>query len=299
MKTQTLKPGLLVALSVRMSGGITYDRVDISEVSEGGTLIRKWQTTSTIIDQAEYEAAGKRRDDIRGIIKKCCLQTAFGLICTLDKQPQLEAAIDQARAEAAGWNATASYNKIAVDVLPAIIARDSEAAAKAITSEVRDLLQEMRTAVQAAAPDEIKKACTKAKAIGQMLSESLQEDVDKAIAQARSIARRIVQRVEKEGAKAAEVLAECNTAAIDQARFTFLQLAPEDAPALDSGDTMPAADPQQFADLDTGLEGLLFAPMPEQAPEAPILDDGEQDAPELDYGMEDEVMAIDADEEAA
>jgi hypothetical protein len=192
----------------------------------------------------------------------------------MDREAELMQAIEEARAGAAAWNANAVYNKITIDVLPAVIAEDNAAAARAIAAEVRDLMKEMRETIGTADPKMIRDTCDRARSISQMLSPELEEKVSAAIKQARSIARKIVKRVEKAGENAQQVIAECNTAAIDQARYAFLDLAPEtDAPA--TAETMPAADLQRFADLDDsgGLEGLLFGNMDGTA--APELDDAE------------------------
>ena len=271
---QTIKPGILVGLSAKLAGGIKYARVDIAQEQHGQTRVAKWETTSTVIDQDEYTRAVKERGRVRNLVSGVCLRTAFGLICPPGREEALETAIRDASDSADAWNAQSTHNKISLYVLTGQIAKDDESAARAITREVRDLLQEMRSAVDAADPARIREACTAARGIGQMLSPELEESVSKAVASARSIARKIVKRVETAGESAAAVLAEINTAAIDQARFAFLDLAPQ-TPAELAAPQTPPADAARDLD-DTGLEVLLFAGLNQFS--AAELDDAEEEA---------------------
>lgn len=276
MKKTVLSPGLLVGLSVKTRGGIEYKRQEISATQEDKTVIKRWETTSTVIDQPEYNAAQKERNRLRGLVTAVCIPTDFGCpLCPAEKESELEAAIKEAQDGASTWNAAAKYTQIHVYAIPAVIAKDSALAAEAIAAQMRELLTEARQAIQAAQPKAIKEACRKIRNMGAMLSPDLQEKTDKALKNARSIARKLVKRVEKAGESAAAVLEDINTQDLDQARYLFLDLAPLPDGEQNPEDMMPAADVQRFDGLFGGL--LDGIEIPEIADEPAELDDADEE----------------------
>ena len=102
-------------------------------------------------------------------------------------------------------------------------------------------------------PAAIREAATKAKNLGAMLSAEVSGKVSAAIIEARAAAREITKRVEKAGESAAIVVAELQTARIDGARFTFLDLDENrdeiepQAPAARGIDYEPAPPAQTYA----------------------------------------------------
>jgi len=60
---QTLRPGLLVSLSVRSRGGRHYEKVELEDTTntETGEERSRWETTRMIADPAEYAKATRVR----------------------------------------------------------------------------------------------------------------------------------------------------------------------------------------------------------------------------------------------
>lgn len=264
MKTAILKPGYLVSLKTALRGGVTYARVDIERdhTTEEGARVAEWQTKRRIADAAEYEAASVARSKARSLVVSQCCASSFGLLCPLANEEALNDAVTAARAVAQLHNASAASTFVDVYVLAGRIAQDSEEAERALSAELRELLDAMQAGIKAADPEAIRAAANKARALGGMLSDGVASRVSDAVTEARKAARDIVRRVEKAGETAAAVAAECSTARIEAARFAFLDLdgaatiAPE-APAARGLDL----EPERFPDAPEGGGGLLAAPM--------------------------------------
>lgn len=231
MKTSVIKPGYLVSLKTSLRGGVNYKRVDLEQdhTTEDGARLARWETAREIPDPAEFEAATIARGASRLAITRVCCATAFGLLCPSIKEGELFDAIAEARAIADKHNAGARLTHIDVYTLVGRVAQDDAEAARAIGAEVRELLDAMRAGIADADPGAIREAANKAKNLGAMLSADVAGQVTAAIVEARAAAREITKRVEKAGETAAAVVAELQTARIDGARFTFLDLDTEAA----------------------------------------------------------------------
>jgi hypothetical protein len=238
MKTQIIKPGLLVVLKSTVAGGVSYKRVDL----ENDANRSRWETTRIVDDPQEHDRATKARSKASAEIRAVCSATAFGLLCPEDREKDLDGAIARARAIVDEHNQSATFTRIAIYALKGRIASTDEEAARAIGEEVRSLVDAMGVGIDKLDPEAIREAATKAKALTAMLDDSQVEKVSEAIKQARSAARAIVKRVEKEGEAAAVVLADIQRGAIEKARMAFLDL--DDAPARE--ESMPHVDVQRF-----------------------------------------------------
>lgn len=253
MRVSILKPGLLIALSVRVNGGVQYRRNEIEpERADGeGGRVAKWETEKYIANAEEYERATQARSKARSLVSSVCAHSAFGMLCPQDREAQLREAVDEARRVAAAFNATAAGSRVEVFVLVGRIAQTDEEAARALGAEVRDLLTAMAEGVKAADPEQIREAATKAKQLGAMLSEGVAGKVTAAVDEARKAAREIVRRIETKGEESAKVVAELKLRALEEARFAFLDLdeAPQAAPAAIEGRSldMEAAAPVSAA----------------------------------------------------
>lgn len=245
MKTAVIRPGLLVSLRTTIKGGVSYSRIDkeTERVTEDGELVARWETTKTIPDPKEYEAAIAARSKARAAVTSVCCPSVFGLLCPSDAAGKLDEAVTKARAIAAVHNGAAVLSQVEVFVLVGRVAADDAEAARAIGAEVRDLLEQMQTGIKAADPEMIRDAANKARAIGSMLSDNVSEKVSSAIEEARRAAREIVRRVEKSGEQAAAVVSELKMRAIESARMAFLDLDEE-------GKVTQAAPAPRSLDLD-------------------------------------------------
>jgi hypothetical protein len=99
MTVTTLRPGLLVSLNTRVQGNVSYRKAIIEEehITDEGTQMARWETERTVLDPAEAETAKKVRGKARSLITGVCAASAFGLLCRLDRQGDLEDAIAEAR----------------------------------------------------------------------------------------------------------------------------------------------------------------------------------------------------------
>lgn len=226
MFATTLRPGILVSLSTSINGGADYQRLEIEpdHTTEAGARRARWETTREIRDPEDYARAIIARGKARSIITGVCCASKFGLLCPTEREADLDDALRRAREVVDAHNKAATSTNVEVYVMAGRVAQDDVEAARAISSEVRDLLAAMESGIEAANPEAIREAANKARAVGQMLAPAAQAKVSEAIQQARSAAREIVRRVEKAGETAADVVAELNVDKIRAGRFAFLDI---------------------------------------------------------------------------
>lgn len=248
-KARAIKPGIIVALSTRIRGGVTYTRVDLERAreTEDGTQRERWETTKVVEDAEELARATKVRGLISTVIRRLCIETAFGLICPEANEPALDEAIKRARVIAAEHNGTATRSQVSVYVLKGRIASTDEEAARAIGEEVKTLIDAMSSGIDAMDPKAIRDAADRARKIGAVLDASQEIAVSEAIKQARKAARTIVSRVEKKLEDSAVVLKDIQRGAIEKARLAFLDLDPIQAVSTEA---LPAVDVSRLAELD-------------------------------------------------
>lgn len=244
-----IRPGILVSLKTSVRGGVSYSRNEIEKAhTEEGTSEEraKWETERVIADAEEYKKALEVRGQARNLVHGKCSATSFGLICRLDGEAQLDEGIMKARALVDAFNASSTHSHLSVFVIKGRIASTDEEAARAIGSEVAELVQSMSAAVDALDPEAIRVACNKARAVSELLSEEQQAKVGDAIKQARSAARTIVSRIQKKGEDAAVVALDIQRGAIEKARIAFLDM---DGDMVTEGAALPQAQTRAL-DLD-------------------------------------------------
>ena len=221
----TLRPGLLVSMQTSIKGNTHYRTEEIEREHETGSGLRaRWETTKTIADKAEHEEAIKQRTKIRGLILKVCTQSAFGLLCPNDREAELREAIRQARKLTDEFNSTAQVSRMSVNVIFGRIAQDDVEAVRAISSEVRGLMEDMRAGVKAMDVKAIRDAAAKATEVGKMLTPEANERTTVAIKAARAAATKI----RKAGEVAAVEIDRQTLRKIDMARVAFLDIDIED-----------------------------------------------------------------------
>jgi hypothetical protein len=193
LQTSTLRPGLLVSLSTPVRGNARYDKVDLEQENiEEGAAKARWETTRTVADPLEFERGKKARHKAAGLIRSRCALSAFGLLCPESNADDLAAAIKEAQAVVAEFNASATLSRLHLYVITGRIAQDDVEAVRAINSEVRDLMDAMAVGVEKIDAKAIREAAAKARSIGNMLSPDAQARVQIAIEAARSAAKKIV-----------------------------------------------------------------------------------------------------------
>ncbi len=230
MNYNTLRPGLLVSLSARISGNVKYESrdIEVDHLTEDGTKLAVWETQRTTLDPAEHEESIKVRGKARSLITGCCAMTSFGLLCPESNADELDSAFREAKKIADEFNARARLTRVNVYCIVGRVAADDMQAVSAINSEVRNLLDDMESGVRNLDAGAIREAANKARNIGSMLTPDAAKRVQSAIESARLCARKIV----KSGEQAAGVIDNRALAAITDSRTMFLDL--DDAMEVES-----------------------------------------------------------------
>jgi len=268
--TRTLRPGYLVSLRTTIQGGPKYQHSPIEHITgENGVDVAKWDTVRQIEDKEEYEAAIKVRSQCRGAVIRTCATSDFGLLCPVGKADQLLAGIAEASVLAKAFNETAKTCRVNVYVITGRIADNDQEAMRAIGAEVRGLLSDMQCGIRDADVKAIRDAADKARQLGAVLDDNASAVVNTAIEQAREAAREIVKRVGKAGEQAAVVISQIRTDAIENARFSFLDLdegqstsVPVAARALDLAAPVPVIEAASILPVQEAPVTGLFASAP-------------------------------------
>jgi len=257
LNASTLRPGLLVSLKTSLRGNINYQtqELETDHTTETGQRRARWETTRTVYDPAEHEAAVKARGKARSLLTSVCAQSAFGLLCREDRAADLERAVSDAREVVEAFNRSARLTTIGLYVIVGRVAADDVEAVRAINSEVRDLVQDMEAGIKSLDVKAVRDAANKARSIGQMLTPEAQASVQEAIEAARTVARAIV----KAGETAAAEIDERALATLAEARTAFLDL--DDMPGVERGIIEPVAEARAIdLDLFSDPEPTAYAP---------------------------------------
>lgn len=269
MKTSLIRPGMLIGLKTAIRGGVTYQKVDLdpAHTVDGGGQVARWETTREIADAAEYERAVQTRGRVRNLIVRECCNTSFGLLCPNAREPDLIEAINAASVIVDAFNKEALHTMIDFRLIVGRVANDDEQAARAIGSEVRDLIATMEASIKAADPSAIRAAANTARTLAGMLSQSAEVKVNEAIDEARAAAREIVKRVQKAGEVAATVVDELTMTKLQEARFAVLDLADDDSePVQDAPSAAPPPPSIDFAPIDEQGAGIASSPVVANVP---------------------------------
>lgn len=247
MRARLIKPCYLVSLKSTITGGVSYQRVDLDKDESGGTETLRWETTRVIDDKAEHERATQVRNKATGVIRRVCYLTSFGLICPLDKGEEFDEAVKEARRIEDEFNQGAVHSRVSVYILKGQIASSDEEAARALAAEVTSLIAEMQRGIEQLDVEGVRTAARKAREMAATFDEEQSRVLNEAIVQARKAASTILRRVEKKGEKADVVLSEIKRNELDKARAAFLDYSEQTQPETDA---VPAVQKQRFADLD-------------------------------------------------
>jgi hypothetical protein len=199
MQTSTLRPGLLVSLKTSMRGNVNYIRrdLDIGKKQKDGSLQTRWETERTIADPKEHKRASEARSKATWPIRKVCTASAFGLLCPEKNATLLAEAIEEARQICKDFNDSAKLSRVSVYVLTARVAENDREAIRGINSEIRDLMRDMTEGLKNLDATAVRAAASKAKNMGQMLSDDASKRVQLAVDAARSAAKQIVKAGEQ------------------------------------------------------------------------------------------------------
>jgi hypothetical protein len=219
---QTLRPGLLVNMFTKVDGNVTYHNIDRDVMRLDKTEVTDIHTRKQVSDVEEQEAAIKQRTKIRGLILSVCVSTAFSnmLLCPNTKEAELREAIAEARRLADEFNATARTTRISFYCITGRIAQDDVETVRAITGEIRQLMDNMQAGVKALDVKVIREAANKATETGKMLTPEAGSRLEAAIKASREAARKIA----KAGEQAAKEVDRQALRKIKLARNAFLDL---------------------------------------------------------------------------
>lgn len=252
-----IRPGILVALRTRVTGGVEYRREDLGEPGEtakadegfsDAAFVERWETTRIVENVEEYDRAKACRGAAQAAIGRVCVRTDFGLLCLASREAELDAAIAAAQSLAREHNRTACCTVVEIYALKGRVAETDDEAARGIASEVRSLLDQMDAGVAAGDPKAVREAAGRAKKLAQLLDETTSGRVSDAVAEAREAARVITKRVVDGEEALAAVLADIKSDAREAARFAFLDVEPAAEIAEPAGFTTPEMDATEAQD---------------------------------------------------
>lgn len=253
LDSTTLLPGFLIGLKTSVTGNVKYNKqvIEAEHRIRSGAAKATWQTERTIADPEEHKKASQTRMKVRGIITTVCAKSAFGLLCPANQLDKLELAVREGQSVAATFNRTARLSHVSVYVMKGEIAQDDVEAARAIKSEVRELLKSMSEGVKNLDPAVIRKAANQARNLGSMLSPEAAEKVKGAMAVARKAARKITKAAEGAAVEidreALQSIARARTAFLDinddETLITTVEAPETEAREVDSDEeAVPEAD---------------------------------------------------------
>ena len=222
-QVDTLVPCYLVSIKSTKRGNVNYQKTTLESdhLDENNATVARWEQKRTIRDKDEDERAKVARGAAVVRIKRVCSPTQFGYLCPLDQFEALQAGIAEADQIVRDFNRSAAITRIGVFSIIGKVAENDAQAIRAINSEMRDLIDEMRDGVDNLDTDKIRAAAKKAKAIGQMLSPEARDATKNAIEAARKIASAIVA---KAGEQAAIKIDQKLVAELSKSRTVFLDL---------------------------------------------------------------------------
>src|SRR4029077_17785398 len=144
----------------------------------------------------------------------------FALLCPNDREADLREAITQGHELADKFNANAKTTNIEFRVICGRIAQDDVETVRAITSEVRSLMDDMQQGLKTLDVKKIRDAANQATTVGKVLTPEAAQRVQVAVEAARSSARKIV----KAGEQAAKEIDRQALSTGRKARTSFLDV---------------------------------------------------------------------------
>lgn len=156
IRATVIRPGLLVALSTSVVGGVQYNVTDLESGEETGKARAVWKTERLIDDPEEHARASVVRSKARSVIASVCSGTSFGLLCPEALEADLDAAVLKAEALVAEFNLTARFSKVRLSFFKGRVADTDVQAAQAIAREVAGLIEQMNGAIEKMEPAAIR-----------------------------------------------------------------------------------------------------------------------------------------------
>jgi len=223
------KAGLALDLTVRVTGGIEYQRTQegTARVLASGARVEAWATEKTTQNPLEHGAAVEARAAIRNSITRLCARTPLGdlLLVPPDREEELKGALEAASVKVRAHNAGASHHFLVMGAILTRFQPDDAWTVKSLRGEIMACLGTMEAGIAGGNPDRIRDACDSAKKILPMLSGVASLMITAAIDQAREAAREITRRCVRGDDDMGDVIAEIQagrSGLIEVAKVSFL-----------------------------------------------------------------------------
>ncbi len=220
-----LRPGIIVALSVRTEGGVRNEVLDEKTKHEGPTLVKEWRSRKIVEDEEEFKRATEVRSKARGLIRGACIPTPFAIMLCPKGGPEeekLNARIEEAERIIEQFNLFSNHSKLRLNLIRGEVAQTDEEAAAAIRSELAGILEEMQGAIKAADPKAMRDAAARGAKLGGMLDAKTRgkAKLSAAVKSTRQIASAVLKAAGDTEAVALAIADE-KASPVSLARFAF------------------------------------------------------------------------------
>jgi hypothetical protein len=215
-----IRPSLMVSLSTEVTGGVVYERKDLTErcgkngkdamgapstckllAAHSGKCdfsemtkeeIRKWETTCITADKTEHDKAIQIRNKARSLITSITVSSKFGQLCPTEREADLMAAYEEAKRLAEDFNSGSTHTYIGVYMQVGVIP-DNEQSSRNMSFNVVQLIDGMMRGLNNGNEEEVRKAANSLTELAAVLDVDSQGIAERAIAEARSAARAITK----------------------------------------------------------------------------------------------------------
>lgn len=264
LNLSTLRPGYLVSLKTSVKGNVSYlkEEIEPDHKTRSGARKASWKTERTIADAEEHTKASQLRMKARLAIVSVCARSEFGLLCPEGKIAELVEAIKDTRRMVDAFNRRSKLTTVGFYVISGKIARDDVEAARAINSEMRELLKNMADGVKNMDVKKVRESANKTRSIMEMLQPEAAGKAGVALKAARTAARKIV----KAGEDAAQEIDREAIKAITSARTAFLDLSEPDAAEEEPAPTRARAENRQLDLIEDTELTTVTGRTPSEAP---------------------------------
>jgi len=269
-----IKPCYLVNYRCSVHGGIKYKRGKEDVEREGQAETATWETVRYMDDKEEYKAATSIRAKCKREIENLGVPSVLGVILEKERLDDLESLVADWQDQVDTFNAGSQFSNLRFVVVRFEVTGENEVALESMLSDMRDTLDELRSAVESADYKGIREVVQRMKGYVSVLPDNAAASVAKAIEDARVQARQIRRALVKKGEQLEEVQTQVNTYTIDMARFALL-----DTESPESDDDAGAEDGDDIAAAMAGVRAAaVFMDGDEDADEPK----GTEDADEVD-----------------
>jgi hypothetical protein len=233
MQRLTLKPSLLVAVSISRSGGVSYAREKLEQTLVGNHEVSVWKTTRDVPDVADVKKADAIASECRRKIAALCYRTAFGWIAPKEKEAELNQAWAEVRARVQQANAEELRTcRLTATCVKGEVVTDDHEAAEAILKDIGAFFAEVMEAINACDVKKIRQAVASMKGVDGLLDPAHSAALKAAVKQVKQVASILHKEVEKKGQEIAAVIKQLDLSPIDAAMVMFIETEAPKAAAL-------------------------------------------------------------------